>query len=72
MEARNKDHASGDVYTSGIGEDSKNFQLVDFFGFPSHCGDANPPSCAFAKILSISAWISCKLVFNDFASSNLR
>lgn len=47
-------------------------QVVDFLDLLPACGDMSPPSCAFATILSISARISCKLLFNVLASSNLR
>ena len=70
MGARNKDHEVVMYETRYVR--IATLQLVDFFDFLSPGGGMSPLSCAFATILSISAWISCKLIFNVFASSNLR
>jgi hypothetical protein len=70
MEARNKDHAVVKYEKRYVRMAA--LQLIDFFDFLSAGEDMSPPSCAFATILLISARISCRLVFNVFASSNLR
>ena len=72
MEARNKDHEVVMYEMGGHVKIAAALQFADFFDLLSACGDMSPPSCAFATILLISARISCKLLFNVFASSNLR